>query len=1261
MIFESSVTDCRQIKSEGRESELQFKNIVANIPGAIYRCAWDGDRKIELIGDAIAEITGYPAADFIQNQVRTFASIIHPIDWERVKTIVRQSVRARRPYVMEYRLLHADGSIRWVYEKGQGICSKSGKVLFLEGVIFDISECSDRANSERKQVESALQESEYRYYTLTTISPIGIFRTDIEGNCLYVNQKWCEISGVKIENIMGKTWYETIHPQERERITEDWKQWVNVETLPTTSLKVFKTEYRFEHNDGKITWVLGQIVAEKDSQGKVIGYVGTLTDITEYKQIEAQLRHSEAKNKALLNAIPDLLVVFNREGFILECTAGENISVPVLPGTAVGKNLREILPQKLWHQGMFYIEKALTYGAVETWEYQLPINGIWHHREARIVACRFEGNLAEKEEVLGIIRDTSDRFAAEEVKARFIAYLNQQAQILDQIHDSVIVTDMRGYLTSWNQGAERLYGYLASEVLGKHISLIAPNNRDDFLQQEVIQPLLEKGTHEIEHLVLNKAGEEVYIHLKLSLLKDSQGRTTGIIGYGMDISDRKRTEEKLRLSEARNRAFLEALPDLIFRINKDGIFLDFHAENPSNLLMPDGEFIGQSVWDIVPPEVAQQTMLCVEQALQTGKIQVFEYWLPKNGIHRDYEARIVKTGDDEVLAIVRDISERKQAETALKQSEANYKELAESISDVFFAMDKDLKYTYWNKASEVLTGIAAKDAIGKSLYNLFPDVIGTKAERVYIESLKTQQSQSCVVEYPLADSNYFFEISAYPSSKGGLSVFVKNITDRKQAEEALRKSEQKLSLHVQQTPLAVIEGNNKGEIVEWNAAASAIFGYSKSEIIGQSAFVLVPEYRTEQASQIWQYLSAQKGGNRCTAENITKDGRIIICEWYNTPLVDGEGNFIGVASLAQDVTERVRTEQALRRQAEQERLVAAITQRIRHSLKLEEILNTAVCEVQQFLGCDRVLVYRVWPDGTGSAITEAVVQSWPAILGQVFSEEVFPKHCYQQYKSGQIRAVSDVKTEAAPCLANMLQQFGVKSKLIAPLIHGEVLWGLLIAHQCSRLRQWEQFEINLLQPLVEQLAIAIQQASLFEKLEVANTELKRLACLDGLTGVANRRYFNEYFNREWQRLAREQAPLALILCDIDYFKQYNDTYGHVTGDLCLQQIAGAIGQAAKRPADLVARYGGEEFAIILPNTKAEGALAVAAEIQNYVKALQIPHAKSQVSDYVTLSLGISVTIPTAKSTFEQLISIADQALYEAKFQGRDRAILKPFR
>lgn len=190
----------------------------------------------------------------------------------------------------------------------------------------------------------------------------------------------------------------------------------------------------------------------------------------------------------------------------------------------------------------------------------------------------------------------------------------------------------------------------------------------------------------------------------------------------------------------------------------------------------------------------------------------------------------------------------------------------------------------------------------------------------------------------------------------------------------------------------------------------------------------------------------------------------------------------------------------------------------------------------------------------------------------------------------------------------------------------------------------------------------IQQVSLFAQLETANRELQRLASLDGLTGLANRRCFDKVLEYEWRCGVREgwQSPnppqLSLILCDIDFFKHYNDTYGHQAGDACLQRVGRAMCREARRPADLVARYGGEEFALILPRTDAEGAVHVARRIRDRVRTCKIAHTSSLVSQYVTLSLGVASTVPTPDTSPAMLIATADAALYEAKKQGRDRPI-----
>jgi len=173
-------------------------------------------------------------------------------------------------------------------------------------------------------------------------------------------------------------------------------------------------------------------------------------------------------------------------------------------------------------------------------------------------------------------------------------------------------------------------------------------------------------------------------------------------------------------------------------------------------------------------------------------------------------------------------------------------------------------------------------------------------------------------------------------------------------------------------------------------------------------------------------------------------------------------------------------------------------------------------------------------------------------------------------------------------------------------------------------------------------------------LQEFNRELARLASMDGLTQVANRRSFDSYLTQEWQNVGSGRSSLALILCDIDYFKSFNDTYGHQAGDVCLRRVAQAIERAVKRSTDLVARYGGEEFAVVLPNTDADGVQQVAKGIQEEIQQLDIPHRQSGVSKCITLSLGISVVTSTENGHPDMLVAAADQGLYQAKYEGRDR-------
>jgi diguanylate cyclase (GGDEF)-like protein len=181
-------------------------------------------------------------------------------------------------------------------------------------------------------------------------------------------------------------------------------------------------------------------------------------------------------------------------------------------------------------------------------------------------------------------------------------------------------------------------------------------------------------------------------------------------------------------------------------------------------------------------------------------------------------------------------------------------------------------------------------------------------------------------------------------------------------------------------------------------------------------------------------------------------------------------------------------------------------------------------------------------------------------------------------------------------------------------------------------------------------------ATMHDLLDKANQELARLSEEDALTGLANRRKFDDTLEKEWRRMSRTSSPLALILVDVDFFKPYNDGYGHQSGDACLKKITSTLSKCIRRPGDLVARYGGEEFGVILPETPLVGAMHVAELMCKTIEKLKIPHQHSQTADVVTISAGIAMIIPNKKLSPREFIKVADDNLYQAKHQGRNRVV-----
>ncbi|MEG0861765.1 MAG: PleD family two-component system response regulator [Pseudomonas sp.] len=202
----------------------------------------------------------------------------------------------------------------------------------------------------------------------------------------------------------------------------------------------------------------------------------------------------------------------------------------------------------------------------------------------------------------------------------------------------------------------------------------------------------------------------------------------------------------------------------------------------------------------------------------------------------------------------------------------------------------------------------------------------------------------------------------------------------------------------------------------------------------------------------------------------------------------------------------------------------------------------------------------------------------------------------------------------------------------------------------ARIRYHSRSYLTLLQRDEAYRALRVSQQQLLD----TNLVLQRLMNSDGLTGLSNRRHFDEYLELEWRRAMREQAQLSLLMIDVDYFKAFNDTFGHLAGDEALRKVADAIRGSCARPSDLPARYGGEEFALVLPNTSPGGARLVAEKLRQSVVAMNIAHDMPQPSSSLTVSIGLATLTPGIGSHCRQLISAADKGLYLAKNNGRNQ-------
>jgi diguanylate cyclase (GGDEF)-like protein/PAS domain S-box-containing protein len=484
----------------------------------------------------------------------------------------------------------------------------------------------------------------------------------------------------------------------------------------------------------------------------------------------------------------------------------------------------------------------------------------------------------------------------------------------------------------------------------------------------------------------------------------------------------------------------------------------------------------------------------------------------------------------------------------------------------------------------------------------------------------------------------------YNELKKKLEEVEKKAGDLRQREISIRAKEEKHLAILQSIADSYFEIDLKGHLVFFNEAAVHIMGFSREQLLGMNYLQFcTPESRETIRQALIRIQQSGKPVNGLAFGLVRVDGQKKEMEMSIYLLRGAAGQPIGFCGTARDISAHKQTEEMLQttnRQLEEgNRDLEKVIERANQMAVKAELVSLELNQIFNAVGDG------MWEIDTRFE-TQRVNKTLAGMLG-LAPEKALKQKCFELF-DGLI-----CRSDQCP-LKQMIKGKGVERielDIERTMVDGSVIPFILTATPfCGPDGEF--------MGIVEVFKNISERKRAEEAIQKANQELDRLARIDGLTQIANRRTFDESLAREWHRLWREQKPLSLIMCDVDCFKAYNDTYGHQPGDDCLRAIAKAIQRNVKRPSDVVARYGGEEFVVILPNTSGLGAAHVAEIIRQSVQELEIVHSNSLAGKHVTLSLGVASIIPAAHFKPQTLIEAADKALYEAKNGGRNQFVLK---
>ena len=935
------VTEVRAAEEALRRSEQKHRALVEALPDLIIHMSGDG---VYLDFFAASNMKVIEDINTLIGQGIYDQGMPHELAEMRMGYI-RQALATGELQFYEQTLVNGEETVT---EEVRVVPAGDNEVLI---IVRDITERA-RLEAERQQAENEQKASERRYAILTESAPVGIFCFDAAGQLVYVNPCWCEMTGYTLEAAVGDGWITVLHPDDRDRLLNIWAEAL-ARPIP------YRTEGRIIHPDGRVLWFDLRKVPEFDEEGQLLGFVGTVSDITRNKEAETALRQANQQMEAVFSAFPDLLFQLQADGTIQDHKARSNEDLYVSPNHFIGQKVQDILPPEAGQQIYQAMQQALKSGSVVSVEYQLPVADQVKFFDARIVAL-------DETNLISLARDISDRKLAETA-------LQASEERLRTAMAAAKMGSWNWHLETervvWSESLERLMGLEPGTFDGQIETVTAMIHPED--QQRVADAItrsLERGeNYDIEFRFVKPDGRVRWAAGKGDVIRNADGQVIGMAGVDIDITDRKLAETQVK----------EVTQRLKLAADSAGIGIWDYNLSEQQLIWDDRMYAlyglpatstktPYDTWEHnVHPDDRDRAAAELQAAIQGKQDFHTEFRvLWPDGQVRFIEAHAMVLRNAEgivqrMIGVNWDITDRKQAELALRQlneeleqrihertkalarSERDLRTIFNNVYDAIYIHDLNGKILDVNDRTLELHGATREQLMGASVSEL--SGLGAPVGDIAEIFQQAQAGQSLEFEWVgrrLNDGSSFdVEVSLRRVILEEQSVIIagaRDITDRKQADIAIRDSEARFRAAFEQAAVGIVQADLDGRLVQINQKFCDILGYDSDEDLYLKHFSEIT-YSDDLAADQFQVnrLLAGKASNFVIEKRYYRqDGTVV---WANLSVslvrtIDGDpSSFIAVI---QDITDRKWAEEALHDSEERLRLALMATNQGMYDLDL---------------------------------------------------------------------------------------------------------------------------------------------------------------------------------------------------------------------------------------------------------------------------------------------------------------------------------------